>query len=334
LWGYEKKLRFFNVISGVRIKKLGLTALAGSLVATSAYAGSLDVSGTAKLTYVSQDADEVTGNPFSNSQGIGFSGSGDLDNGMTIKYGYTMTNAAFSSSTLKLDMGDAGELSYADSASPTGISAYDDVMPTAGEEVWDDVAGEANGVAVIENDGTLGYKGTFGGIGISASFNADSNLNDGAAADETGGSSYSVVLTSGDLIDGVELGYGIGSADTQSPTGSDANDLNTIFAKYTMGAITMGAQYTSIDKSGANSDIERMHYAVSMAINENLSASIGSSTVDFDNSAKSDQENTGIAVSYTMGSMTLSAFQNNEDSSNGSAGSDDKVSEISLAFAF
>jgi outer membrane protein OmpU len=33
------------------LKKLGLTALAGSLVASTAFAGSLDVSGAAKVSY-------------------------------------------------------------------------------------------------------------------------------------------------------------------------------------------------------------------------------------------------------------------------------------------
>ena len=35
----------------MNIKKIGLTALAGSLVATSAFAGSLTLSGGAKLSY-------------------------------------------------------------------------------------------------------------------------------------------------------------------------------------------------------------------------------------------------------------------------------------------
>ena len=35
----------------MNIKKIGLTALAGSLVATSAYAGELSVSGGATITY-------------------------------------------------------------------------------------------------------------------------------------------------------------------------------------------------------------------------------------------------------------------------------------------
>ena len=41
-----------------KMKKLGLTALAGSLVATTAYAGEMSVSGSAKVTYVSQDEKE------------------------------------------------------------------------------------------------------------------------------------------------------------------------------------------------------------------------------------------------------------------------------------
>jgi len=54
------------------ITKLGLTALAGSLVASASYAGSMDVSGSAKITHKSQHEDEVTGNSFSNSKGITF----------------------------------------------------------------------------------------------------------------------------------------------------------------------------------------------------------------------------------------------------------------------
>lgn len=307
------------------IKKLGLTALAGSLAATSAFAGALDVTGTAKVVYASQDESDTTGNPWSMNQGIAFGGSGDLDNGMTVKYNYLMTNAAFSSSSLKLDMGDSGTFSLSNGASTTGISAYDDVMPTAGEEVWDDLDGQANGVATISSTNTLGYAGTFGGMGVSASYNKDSGGGNQ-------GSSKSIVLTSGSLMDGVDVGIGIGDkAGSSSDTGTD---LRVMYAKYTMGSVTAGIQHTDIDLSAADSDSERMHIAVSMAINENLSASIGQSTVEFESSTKDDQENTGLAVSYTMGSMTIAAFTNSESSSGGTNGTDDSVSEVSVAFAF
>ena len=56
------------------LKKLGLTALAGSLVATTGYAGALDVSGGAKVSYNSGSNGAVNGNPFSMTRDINFSG--------------------------------------------------------------------------------------------------------------------------------------------------------------------------------------------------------------------------------------------------------------------
>jgi outer membrane protein OmpU len=307
------------------MKKLGLTALAGSLVATSGFAGAVDVSGTAKVSYTAQDESEVTGNPYSMNQALGFSGSGDLDNGMSISYFYGMTNAAFSSSSLKLDMGDSGTLSFSNGASTTGISAYKDKMPSAGEEVWDDLDGQANGVAGISTSNTIGYAGSFADIGVSASWNKYGGTAEAA-------SSSSLVLTTDTLMDGLSAGIGIGNK--AGTTSNNETDQTTYYATYTMGSVTMGAQYTEIDVSAAASDTERMHYAISMAVNENLSVSLGQSTVDFESTSKSDQESVGIALSYTMGSMTLKAEQNSEDSTGGTAGSDDTHTEVSLAFAF
>jgi outer membrane protein OmpU len=307
------------------IKKIGLTALAGSLAATSAFAGALDVTGTAKITYVSQDETEVTGNPYSMNQGIGFSGSGELDNGMTINYGYTMSDAAFSSSTLKLDMGDMGTLSYSDGAGSTGISAYDDKMPTAGEEVWDDLDGQANGVATITNKGTLGYSGSFGGMGISASY----NNTDGATTSATAGSSKSIVV-SGDVA-GATVFLGIG--DKSGTTDNNGTDLMTIGATYTSGPVTLGLQTTEIDASAVGSDRDRLAAAISFAVNENTSISYGMSTVEFEGN-DTDQEDSGVAISHTMGSMTVGAFHNTSENVSGTSGTDDSVTEISLAFAF
>ena len=311
------------------VKKLGLTALAGSLVATSAYAGALDVTGTAKVTYASLDESEVTGNPYSMSQGIGFAGSGDLDVG-TLSYTYTMTNAAFSSSNLKLDMGDNGTLSFANGASLTGMQAYYDKMPTAGEQVWDDLDGQANGIATMSTANTLGYSNTFSGIGVSVAYNKDSGKGTAGAATE--GSSKSFALTSAGLIDGGELGWA--HADVSGTTSNNGTDSDTVYAKYTAGAVTLGGQLTQIDKSAAASDQDRQHVAVSIAVNENLSVSIGQSVVEFESAGKDDQENVGLAFSYTMGSMTIAGFQNSEDNTGGTQGTDDSVTELSIAFAF
>jgi len=302
------------------LKKLGLTALAGSLVASTAVAGSLDVTGTAKVKYQSQGSERVTGNPWSDATTITFSGSGDLDNGMTINYGYTMANAVFSNSKLSLDMGDTGVLSFSNVSHQAGISKYSDMMPTAGEQVWDDVDATDEGVTDLGADNTLGYEGTFSGITVSASY-----------ARMGVGTDNSIVLVANDLVDSATFGIGTGT-NVASDTSED--DMTTAWATYTTGPITMGLQLSEIDKTAANSDVDREHVAVSFAVNENLSISYGISTVEYESATKSDEESSGFSASYTMGGMTLGAVANKSDSLLGTAGTDRTFTEVSLAFAF
>ena len=121
-----------------KLTKLLFSVISSVAIATSAFAGAMSVSGSAKVSYVGGKGNSAV-NPFSNSKGISFSGSGELDNGMTVSTGYTMTNAAFSSTYVSLDMGDSGTLHFMNGTSKAGIQKYQDKMPTAGEQVWDDV---------------------------------------------------------------------------------------------------------------------------------------------------------------------------------------------------
>ena len=300
------------------LKKIGLTALAGSLVATSAFAGAMSVSGSAKVSYKSNGSEKVTGNPMSTSKGISFSGSGELDNGFNVSTTYTMTNAAFSSSQVVVDMGDSGTFYAYNGASKAGIDAYKDVMPTAGEQVYDDVDSTDTGVVSVGNDNAMGYSVSLMGMTASASYQRNGV-----------GTDTSLVLVADDLVDGMQIGYGFGT-DTASAT--TENDVSTAWVKYTAGMATMGVQTSSIDKASA--DIDRLHASVSLAVNENLSVSYGVSTVDFEDATLSDEESSGISASYTMGGMTLGAVMNKTDSVAGSSGTDASFSEVSVAFAF
>ena len=302
------------------LKKLGLTALAGSLVATSAVAGSLDVTGTAKLKYQSKGSERTSGNPYSDATTITFSGSGDLDNGMSIAYGYTMANAVFSSSKLALDMGDTGVVSFGNVSHQAGISKYSDMMPTAGEQVWDDVDATDEGVTDLGGDNTLGYEMTMSGITISASY-ARVGL----------GTDNSVVIIADELVDGASFGIGSG---TNVISATSEDDMMTAWAKYSTGPITAGIQLSTIDKTAANSDVDREAASISFAVNEQLSVSYGISNVEYELSTKTDEESSGFSASYTMGSMTLGAVANKTDSVTGTAGTDNTFTEVSLAFAF
>ena len=45
-------------------------------------------------------------------------------------------------------------------------------------------------------------------------------------------------------------------------------------------------------------------------------------------------EDTGIAASYTMGNMTLSAFNNKANNVGGTADKEDEVTQVTVSFAF
>ena len=300
-----------------KIAKIGLTALAGSLVATSAFAGAMSVSGSAKVSYVGGKGDSAA-NPASNSKGITFSGSGELDNGMTVSTGYTMTNAAFSTSHVSLDMGDSGTLHFMNGTSKAGLNKYQDKMPTAGEQVWDDVDTDDNGVVGTGNANTFGYEVSLGSITASASMGREAQ-----------GTDSSLVLVADDLIDGMSMGYGMGTNSTSSTV---ENDHSTAWVTYPAGMATVGVQTSSIDKASADED--RLAAAISLAINENMSVSYGVSTVDFETASLSDEESSGVSASYTMGGMTIAAVFNSTDSVAGSSGTDKEFKEVSVAFAF
>ena len=308
------------------LKKLGLTALAGSLVASTATAGTLEVTGSATVKYQSKSGSAGTsgiqGNPWSDGNAISFKGSGDMDNGMTVSYVYTMTDAAFSSSSVSLDMGDAGTVAFAHGTAIGGIDTIKDKMPTAGEEVWDDQGtGDDAGVTDVGGDASLNYKVDMNGIAASASYA------------RTGvGTDTSVALVAADLVDGAE--FGIGMATDVTATSGTENDMSTIYAKYTSGAVTVGVQLSEIDKTATNGDIDREAAALSFAVNENLSVSWGISTVEYEDSSKVDAESTGVSASYTMGGMTFGAVSNKTDSFGGTSGSDQEFTEVSISFAF
>ena len=301
----------------MNMKKLGLTALAGSLVASTAFAGTLDVTGSSKITYASQHDSEVTGNPFSMSVGVGFAGSGDLDNGTTMSYTLTSDNLAFSSSNIKLDMGDSGSIHFGNASSVAGQKKYADVVPTAGEQVYDDVDTNDYGLADnVSNTNMWGYNGSFGGLTVSLGYAKDS-----------GGSDTSWAAEYPNLIEGMTIGFSMGDD-------GNSSDDTSAWIKYTSGAITAAWQRSEVDyvASGTN-DQESNHVGISFAMNDSLTVSAGRQEVDL-GAGKVDETSQGVAASYTMGSMTLAAHANTTSDVGGTSGTDDSVTEVSVAFAF
>ena len=307
-----------------KLKKIGLTALAGSLVASSVYAGTLDVTGSWSLSYNSEDDDEVTGNGWSMGDSVTFSGSGETDQGYAIGVSYELDGGTFDDYKLTMDMQDAGKITFSGaSVGSSGLKAYSDKVPNANEAVYGSMdSSNDNGiVGGGSTSGSWGYDGTFGGIGISAYYAPEGK--DGS----TTGSDSSIVVTYADLIDGLEVGAGTGEK-------GETQDEETFYAKYVYGNLTIGWQRSNIDFAAAGTgDEESTHLGVSLAVNDDLSISTGRLEVDM-GAGKVDEVSTGISASYTMGSMTVSGFGNKTDDGDGTSGKNDSSKGMSISFAF
>jgi outer membrane protein OmpU len=183
-------------------KKVGLTALAGSLAAISANAAEMSVNGATMLTYTSEDGTEVTGNPFGMKTNIGFTASGEV-NGYTVSYMQTVADqfAGMSSARLSLDMGDAGTIAF-DQGSGSGLGTIDDKTPTAAEEIWDGLDGVTVG-GLVGNTGSSGvfnYVNSFNGVKLNAAVRAGSGTkNADGASSGAGGSAWDFALTTDEL---------------------------------------------------------------------------------------------------------------------------------------
>ena len=318
------------------LKKVGLTALAGTLASiTAVQAADVSLSGVARMQYntnsltTSTATDARSTDAFDQNTSITFSASGEMDNGMTASWMHTHSGSGVFSSLVTVDMGDMGKL-YMDqgNAGRQGITTIQDKVPNAGEQVWDDTGSSAanhggveQGIANTGGPNVFGYSTSMGPMSLSAGM-AYSN-----------GTETSVAVTFADLVEGLTIGAGTGN--NQNSDNITEDDVDTIFATYTMGSITLGAQQTTVDAETINQNINRTSYGVSFAVNEDLSISYGVSDVEFDEKSKTaDEENSGVSVSYTAGGMTIGLVHNTKDNEVGVANTDREGTELKLTFAF
>ena len=329
------------------LKKVGLTALAGSLAAVSANAAEMSVSGATVLTYTTKDTTEVTGNPFGMKTNLSFTASGDV-NGMTVSYMQASKDqfAGMSSARLSIDMGDMGTLAF-DQGSGSGLATIDDKTPTAAEEIWDGLDGTGIGglVGAAGSSGVFNYVNSFAGMTFNGAARKGSGTkNSDGSSSGAGQSAWDFALTgTGEMmgVDGLSWGFGYGEAETGAfnATAGDAEEDKHVtgFINYSFGPVTAGYQQSDISKGavGANGQVVDA-WGIAFNVNDDLSISYGEREVEFDRpSATNVTENgEGIAIAYTMGSMKIAGNRNEVSDNDGTAGSNDEMTEIAVSFAF
>ena len=305
------------------LKKIGLTALGTAMVATSANAAELSVSGGTSIFFGGED-NSNGGNGWSMTDQIDFNASGEMDNGFTVDMYLQLDGSAapFDDQTLAIGMGDMGTLTFSGHGASGPIGAWDDKTPTANEESWGtSIGGTVDGPtnsAVSDN-----------------SFIYDYTISDGIALKAAYKPSKGTALESSTEIGvsytGME-GLTVLAAMGENNSAADKIDLSVFSVNYAMGPITVGFQSNESD-AGTGTDEDFSAYGISYAISDDVSVSYGVSTVDY-SSALEDQDSSAVSVSFTAGGVGISASHQTTDNVAGAATADNSGYEVNFSFAF
>ena len=301
-----------------KLKKLGLTALAGSLVATSVSA--VDFGATGSWAWSWDSTKGGVGNPMSMTNDVLFSASGETDQGWTATVAIELDGGTSDDESLTIDFGDGGVFQYGGaSKGGRGVGLVSNLVPSADSAVYTlsatagDEYGVARGAGGADN---LSHQVTVGDIKIGA------EIQKGAGTSTSWGFQYS----------GIEnLTVGIGQSDINPGQKAGGTDSETIGLKYAIGGITLGYQMTEVDKNATDEDA--VHYGASFAVNDDLTISYGRQTVEMQGKP-SDEVNSGFSASYTMGSMSFVGYVNQTDNIAGASASNEETKGITVSIAF
>jgi len=308
------------------IKKVGLSALAGSLVAMSVNAAEMTVTGGASITFADYGAD-VTNNAWSSGDGLTFAASGELDNGLTVSSSYTLDRGVLDDYSVSIATEGMGTITFHGLDGSSALGAVDDVMPTAYEEPWFGVTSPSKVDGKAYDDMFQYVSPTVAGATVTLTYNqADTTNSDDSLT------SMAIAL-SPEAIDGLTIGYATQDDDSGAATAHVTD--TTMYVKYVYGAATLGYQMSDADSATDSSDGESVGYGISYAVSDELSISYGAHTYETPNdSTDKDQEASAISASYTSGGMTISAAAGSVDNVGGTDATDRDTYEISMSFAF
>ena len=160
-----------------KLKNIGISALAGTLVSLSAaQAGGVTINGAWELSYTDKNNSSVTGNKFGMKKNLSFGASGDLSDGGGVTWAYSVggtDSLGLSSASMNINMGGIATLAYDSGTGGYGANAVDNIVPTAWEEID---YGLSTGItdlgAVSASKGVINFaiKAPTAGTGISLSY--------------------------------------------------------------------------------------------------------------------------------------------------------------------
>jgi len=318
----------------MNMKKVGLTALAASLVSFSANAGEMTVSGAASMNVSGYSAGANGNNPKTFSMGDQFtvSGGGELDNGMNVSMSIQMDGQIMDDHSVTVTSEGMGTLTLAGHG---GSSATTSIDASVAGDIWDGFDGAA-AVAVGVTGAALKDSGPgnnsvfytlpsiMDGLSVFASLNPQEG---GVNETETG---YGVTYTG---IEGLTASYA--TTDIESGATATSGDHTAMKLSYAYGPVTVGYSKSDHDTGTDASDTELSAVSIAYTVSDELSVSYGTEELSVGGTTV-DAEYSALVVAYTSGGMTLTGKMENADNVNNSndANADQEFWGLTAAFAF
>jgi len=309
-------------------KKIGLTALAGSLVATTAFAGEMSVAGSASFNMKNfSNVNDQDGKKMSMGNQLTFTGGGEMDNGMNVSLSFILDQAdnagvadgPFDTHTLAVGSDAMGTITFAGEGAS---SAQNTIDTTAAGDIWDNTftyTGRTNSNA--GNKTLLWALPSFvDGLDTKVSYT-------GASAGKDSQISYALTYTG---IEGASISYGMG--ETGGTDAAEGTDVTTMKASFAFGPISAGMSINDYSAPTGTASEEQNSYKVSYSITDELSVSYGSETHET-NGQTFDEEFSQVSVAYTTGGLTVSASQTDAENVT-TEGTEGEVWNVGLSFAF
>ena len=332
----------------MNIKKIGLTALAASLVSVSAHAGAITASGAASMTVENYSGDNRDGGvAYSMADSVTLSGSGELDNGITASVSFELDSdnpgtSSYDNKSVTISSDSIGTLTLAGHGGSSAVSAID---ATAAGDVFDtfdtkvggqatastaenaSVTGDAAMLTTAAGNNSFMYTlpSVIDGAAISASF-SPRGTNDNSS------SAFAVTYTG---VEGLSVSYGVGTNNSAAGTAFDA-DVTTMKASYAFGPVTVAVSDHEFDSNTATRDQDVSSFSVAYTVTDELSITYGEEDFSTGEASSVDAEYTKISAAYTSGGMTLTlvAAEGENISYGTSVNEDVDYVGLTAAFAF
>ncbi|MDA8801544.1 porin [Candidatus Pelagibacter bacterium] len=332
------------------LKKIGLTALATTLVASSVFAGEMSVNGNASIAmqHVTDGDGANAGKKFQMGNQLTFTGSGELDNGLTVGLSFILdqgddtasdgtdgnANSPFDTHSVSISSDVLGTFTFIGEGGDSAQNAMHSVV--TGELYDNDMGGTAPSESSAGNNTMTYYNSSlYDGLTVGLSYTPRGSNSAGQTTEvlHESATAYSIQY---DGVEGLSVGYASGE---NTLTKGKTADVDSYFVTYAYGPVTVGYGVTEYDSEDTATDADQDYseYEIAYTVTDNVSISYGVETLETPNKTSDvDQEVTGIKASYTSGGMTLGLAQIETDNAgfNNAATKDDEMWEVSLSFAF